>query len=369
MRREWYVFWAVIFIGLTGCPTYEDEFSGRYRENPTAERITCFERRECGLLEVDFFRFGDFSQAIVREFDRGPRNTAANPFVELTRCYWTRTDRFREDSFNLAFERRTGGIRGITNDSEMNLEFIDSESTFDLELTEEEPRPDCATVGDYSMAVTYEGQLEAEHQIENPVFVMLWLGLERVDTPGGTVYTGTQGFSTFLRLPSASVNASGTSLSGRVDLIQITPPDERFLSQSGETSYAIGHFVIVDDSPGESGRFTWARSEEPIIATTIEAGAEGWDLSSAYSGKALLFVQGSLLELDPALQERIVNLDGYEYMDQNFFIVDVVADGRDIVEIKLPERRIPEWPRLRATDEFLDQPEINLPRLFPFNSL
>ena len=198
--------------------------------------------------------------------------------------------------------------------------------------------------------------------------MVLWLGLERIDTPGGTVYAGTQGFSTFLRLPAATIQNSGSGISGRVDLIQVLPPDDRFLSASGSTSFAIGHFIVVDDQE-DSGRFNWSRSEEPIVATSLrQSAATTWNLENPVSGKALLFVQGSLFDLDPALQERIVNLEDYEYPNQNFFVVDVVADGRDILEITLPTRRIPEWPVLRPTAEFLDQSEISLPRLFPFNS-
>lgn len=374
MRVYGLLYIAALLI-LTGCPRFENEYSGRYREVPTEERRQCFERRECTLMEVDLFRFGDFSQAILREFEKGPRNTTDTPFVELTRCGWTRADRFRTDqTFSLAFERQAGGFRGELLEEQLRVTMVEGEDegeSFTLKRIEDDPQPDCSAVGDYPMAVSFQGEMPAQsHAIENPVFVVLWLGLERIETPGGTVYTGTQGFSTFLRLPKNTVNAEGYGLTGRIDLIQVTPPDDRFLANSGLTSFAVGHFVVVDDAE-DSGRFLWSRGEEPIIATTVKAGVSPqseWTLDSPYSGQALLFVRDSLMDLDPALRERIVNLDGYAYPNQNFYIVDIVADGRDILEITLPERRIPSWPKLSPTTEFLNQTEITLPRLFPFVS-
>ncbi len=373
--RAYGLLYIIALLVSTGCPRYEDEFTGRYREVPTEARQQCFERRECTLMEVDLFRFGDFSQAILREFEKGPRNTTDTPFVELTRCGWTRADRFRTDqTFSLAFERQAGGFRGQIVDEQLNVTMVEGDDegeSFAFERIEDDPQPDCSAVGDYPMAVSFQGEMPGQaHAIKNPVFVVLWLGLERVETPGGTVYTGTQGFSTFLRLPKNTVNDGGFGLTGRIDLIQVTPPDDRFLANSGLTAFAIGHFVVVDDAE-DSGRFSWARSDEPIVAATVKPGLapqSEWTLDSPYSGQALLFVRDSLMDLDPALRERIVNLENYPFPNQNFYIVDVIADGRDIVEIKLPERRIPSWPRLSPTTEFLEQTEISLPRLFPFVS-
>jgi len=376
---------AMAFAALTmiGCPTYEDEHTGRYVEVLDADREACFESRLCNVVMIDFFRFGDFSQAIVREFDRGLRNTVDTPFVEESRCAWTRADRFGTNGkFNLKINQQSNDstiLRGSVADdsSELNIEFLsdsDSESLRAVRLAfdEDSPRAECSSASDYIVTAEADGSMpNAAHTIKNPVFVIVWLGLERYESPGGVVYLPTQGAPTWWRLPTSMLLKEGTALTGYINGIQVPPPDEKFLSASGETEFGLAHLVVVDDEPEETGRFSWSLADEPIVATSTALGlptGSEWQLSRPSSGKALFFVKDSLLDLNPAIRERIVNLEGYEWMEQHFYMVDFIADGEEIIELKLPERRIGERPRMVTTDRFLESKRIELPRLFPYNA-
>lgn len=382
--------WSRFFIlvglafSVVGCPTYEDEHTGRYLEVMDAEREACFESRQCSVVIVDFFRFGDYSQAIIREFDRGLRNTLDTPFVEESRCFWTRADRFGSNrTFNLPIRQasaQTNVLRGtVTEDSSLLvaeiLEDGDSAPTrsLTLEFDEQVPRADCNSVGDYVVTAEATGTLPdaVDYEILNPVFVVVWLGLERYESPGGVVYLPTQGAPTWWRLPAAMVTGEGRGLGGFVNGIQVPPPDEKFLSNSGQTQFGLAHLVVVDDAADESERFIWTVADEPVIATTEVEGLPAnstWQLTAPSHGKALFFVKDSLFDLDPAIRERIVNLEGYEWDEQHFYVVDYVADAEEIVELRLPERRVGERPRVQTTSRYLGASRIELPRLFPYRT-
>ena len=375
---------TVLVLGiLSGCSSYNDEYTGRYVEVLDAERETCFESRQCNVVMIDFFRFGDYSQAIVREFDRGLRNTVDNPFVEESRCYWTRADRFSDSGrFNMQIRQQSAGkgvLRGVVvpDTSEIAAEFLsdaqaDPDRTVRLELDSNNPQNECNAAGDYILTAEAQGVLPVTAApIQNPVFVVVWLGLERYESPGGVVYLPTQGAPTWWRLPPNMVVNEGMGLSGYINGIQVPPPDDKFLSISGETQFGLAHLVVVDDEPGDDGRFTWSLDDEPIVASTttkgIPPGSE-WQLADPSHGKAMFFVKDSLLDLDPAIRERISNLDGYEWMDQHYYLVDYVADGEEIIEMTLPLRRIGDRPRMSTTERYLQSTRIELPRLFPYNT-
>lgn len=381
----------IILVGTallaTGCPTFEDEFTGKYQEVPTDERTACFESRQCNLVEIDFFRFGDFAHAVVREYAKGLRNTINTPYVEQTSCTWTKADRFGRDAqtFSLPLQQLSpepGLLRGrVINDESMDAEILEPGSSLfntdgsldelRLELVDDDPRPVCESVNDYLLTAEVKGQLpdSIQYPIRNPVFVLLWLGLERFESEGGVVYLPTQGPSTWWRLPSGAVNQEGSGLSGSVS-IQVPPPEDKFMSISGDTRFSLAHLVVADDED-EEGRFNWSVSDEPIVAVGVRPGRPDGpqyeELDEPSFGKALFFVEGSLFELDRATQQRITNLEAYEYPEQHYYIVDVVADGDEIIEIRLPETLAVPRPNVPVTDAHLEASRIELPRLFPGN--
>ncbi|MFU8805268.1 MAG: hypothetical protein ACNA8W_15755, partial [Bradymonadaceae bacterium] len=135
--------------------------------------------------------------------------------------------------------------------------------------------------------------------------------------------------------------------------------------------YALAHLVVIDDRDSE-GRFSWEISEEPIVATALQKGrlpnapewANGW-------GKALLFVEGKLSELDDGLTMR---MEGLEEVDGSghFYVVEIYFEDDDIRMLRLPApaeaglvsdqaRRVP----LKITEDYLGARGVLLPRLFP----
>lgn len=378
----------VTLLLTTGCPTFQDEYTGQYREVPTEERMQCFESRQCNLFSIDFFRFGDFAQAVIREYGKGLRNTGETPFVEESECVWTRADRFGESTqaFSLPIKQqavRAGVLSGHVTDDGLVVEVFEPDDnlggnqeqvvqTLELELMENDARPSCNSINDYLVYANLGASFPASEpfRIEHPVFVLVWLGLERFESLGSVVYLPTQGPSTWWRLPTGVISDGGAALDGRINGIQVPPPEEKYLSVSGNTRFSIAHLIVVDDRESE-GRFNWSLSDEPIVASAVRQGSpreEFAGLNEPSHGSAVFFVEDSLMDLDPALQERIVNLEDHEHVEQHYYLVDFVADGEEIVEIRLPEKLIPESPSLRVTTEYLNSTRIELPRLFPFNT-
>lgn len=380
-------------IGLTGCPTYDDEYTGHFQEVLEGERLDCFERRTCDALTVDFFRFGDFSQAIVRQYTKGLRNTVETPFVEESGCFWTSADRFDSDgqSFNMVVDRQGRNrsvVRGELDDDglSLNLEIVEPQTTLNVpdrssgplnlaleRIDGEPPTPRCDSVHDFILIAQVGSSMPEEtgYTINSPVFSLVWVGFERLESAGGVVFFPTRSSpKPWWRFLDGTITSGGRGLRGSVNL-QVSPPDERFLTRSGSTRYALAHMLVVDDFDDDPERFTWDVEQEPLIAMAFRRGLPSeteLEIDEPQHGQALLFVEGELDQLDPVMQDLITNFEDYPYGDAHYFLVDVIADGDEIIRITLPEERRPPTPIIRVTDRYLDSQNVALPRIFPFNS-
>lgn len=397
MRQNSNILWGLLaFVALSvasGCPTFDDEYSGYFQEVLEDDRMECFDRRTCDAVAVDFFRFGDFTQAILRQHSKGLRNTSETPFVEETGCVRTSTDRFGSDErrFNMLVDREAGNrsvVRGQLSEDglSLDLEIVEPGSTLNLPDPNEGPlslrlervdgqRPssNCDSVPDYNLFAKVESTLpdDLDYTINSPVFSLVWVGFERLESAGGVVLFPTRSTpQPWWRFLDGTVVNGGRGLRGSPNL-QVSPPDERFLTRSGSTHYSLAHMLVVDDRDDDPDRFTWDIDEEPLIAMSFRPGLPdgvSLDLDDPQTGQALLFVEGELDELDPAIIELFTNIEDYPYGDSHYYLVTVIADGDEIVEISLPEERRPPRPEVYVTDRYLDASTLTLPRIFPFNS-
>lgn len=381
--------WAVIVVtaGCTlGCPTFEDSYTGHYQEIE-------FEELQDEAVAVDLFRFGDDVQAVFREYDIGSASAKDAPFdaENEVRCQWTRVDRFHEDtrSFGLTIPstvRRAGAeLRGeIDEDGVMQLEIDGNESdeprSVKLEPGEEPASADCTTIDDFLIRAIFDesegNQLSEEvHELENPVFTLLWASVQPTTSDGVIRYVKFNRAEPAVRLDPGTEYV-GNSLIGSLS-VMVPAPAEQTLVESGDTRYALAHFVVIDDDADDESEdsFSWASDEEPIVATALEEGrpaGDGPDIEDINrSGKALLFVEGRLDELSDSLTRNFDGMDGAEEA-RHFYIVDIFAEDDEVRSLSLPARPEPNQPvqrrvRVQMTDEFLESDNVDVPRLFPYN--
>lgn len=375
--------WSVLV--LVGCPGFEDSYSGTYQEV-----VEDSERSE--LVAVDFFRFGGDARALIRYYKRTPSSSADTVFTERnqTRCVWAKADRFDEVGlrFQLPILPSAQQGRAVVNgrvdrDGGMQIRIEEEgrpEEARDIKLVQvrEKPDPTCDMIDDFFVRAVFDelpsNTLPAErHRLSHPVLAIMWVGVEPVRRDDVVIYVAFNRPEPAVRLDEGrNFSGPGNGLLGSLPLL-ISAPDERMLVRSGETRYALAHFVVIDDRARE-GRFTWEISEEPIVGTALQSGrlegipdgiqSNGW-------GKAVLFVEGKLSQLDQQLQMR---LDGIEESDDNahFYIVEVFYYNDEVMLVRLPERPQPNKPVPRSvsvqlTEEHLDRREVLLPRLFPYS--
>ena len=376
---------ALLALVLVGCPTYEDQYTGRYLEMDLTEV-------QDEAISLDFFRFGGEVRALLRRYDIASATARESPFSpdNQIECRWSRVDQFNENqgSFSLT-------IPATARQPRLDLAGrFDSEGLMDLELRQEDsdprflqllpdalpPDPLCITINDFFLRIIFDetsGGLSPEtYQLRHPVFAMLWVGVEPVFRDGFTFFAATNRVETPVRLlPGLNYNIPSNSLQSSL-AISIPPPPDRMLMPSGSTRFALAHFIVIDDAESE-GRFTWSISDEPIIATSLEAGRpenlppslEGQPLDGW--GKALLFVEGRLSQLHPNM---LSNFDGRELAedDQHFYIVDVFFYNEEVEQIRLPPRPQPNQPvqrrvPMQLTTEYLGAGQVRLPRLYDYD--
>ena len=391
---------------LSGCPTFEDERSGTYRELPTSSNVSG------ELLELELFRFGDYSKAIVRTYRS---SLSEEPFSRQISCAWTDLAAAPDDQGKLRL-RLAPSAEQQTEQIDMQGQFIDDQ---ELELTlrypraqppraaaqkrfrryRSEPNNRCDTVGLYTITLKFDleggavpNQLppETAYTMRRPTFIALWLGVKAQRQGDSIVWVANQSARHPIALNPFNLLERG--LTGDLTL-SISSPDEEMLVASGSTRYALAHPVIVDDAcardpadmsrclpMGEDERFSWEPGAEPILATALELGQEpGPDFPPTAEGlgKAILFVEGKLSELHPNLQSEIVHIERYtdnaRYNSRHFYLVDVFFDDNDIVGMRLPAdpnalftssyRNI----TLKMTRDYLNARQIPLPRRKPID--
>lgn len=380
---------GALFLGClllaTGCPSFEDGYSGTYRE-------VDFAPNQDEVIAVDFFRFGTDARAIVRYYRRTASSAIDSPFLaqNQTRCAWTKADQFDEDAlrFSLpippsarrpqanvigAFDKDAVMIARVVEDGQQEVP-----RELKLALVSTRPNANCVAIEDFFVRAVFDEQESntlaiARYELRYPVLAIMWVGVEPVQRDGAVLFVAFNRPEPTVRLDAGrNFSSEINGLQGSLALL-IPQPSDRILVRSGNTRYALAHFVVIDDREAE-GRFSWDINEEPIVATALQRGRREdvpEDIESNGWGKAVLFVEGKLSELDDNLQLR---LDGLEQSDDNahFYIVDVFFYNDEVALVRLPQRpqpnktvqrRVP----IQLTETYLDRREVLLPRLFPYN--
>ncbi len=370
---------AVAVLMATGCPTFEDSRTGHYQEVDIGE----FQDEAVAL---DLFRFGDEVRGVLRQYDVSSSTAREQPFdaANETRCRWSSVDVFNADasSFSLSLpataewaevelEGEFVGDEGL----ELAIDGAEYDEPLEVEMRrdEEPPDADCAAIDDFLIRPIFDAvannRLDPDtYRIEHPVFVFLWVGVERV----GRLWAPLNYPDLPVRLADEGL-FSDNGLTGSLSM-SVPAPAERILVDSGQTRYGLAHPVVIDDSDDDEG-FGWDVAEEPVIATAlsddvpVELPERVDEDEVVTTGQALLFVEGRLDELGDDLRQRLLGLEEAE-PDRHFYIVDVFTYYRDEVEfLRLPPRPQPGQPVQRripieVTDEHLEAGQVPVPRLF-----
>jgi hypothetical protein len=392
---------AASVVVLTGCPTYEDTYSGTFRE------VVDVSNRNSDAVQVDLFRFGDNASAVVRLFKRDP--ITGDPFGEEQFCAWTSAETFEdaENAFRLYINKsstqlpRSQLFGTVADDTELDITLVDERTgepydgieNLELERVSDEPDPDCQVIEDFAVSIDFPRDpstggtqtlpASSGHEISNPVFALSWVGVQPAQ--GRTVFAPVNRHAPAMRLDDGfGSNFDPSSHALRNDrTVLIAPPPDIVRMPSGTTTLALGHFVVVDDSeedrpqevPVDDWQFSWDTSSEKLVATTLQRATRAeCDSGTNHWGRALLFVEDDLSDLAPEIQGEISGINQCTdagTCDDHFFVVDVCADDTRVLGLTLNSARnsttrtIPEVA-LFVTDEYLSATTIPLPRLNPY---
>ncbi len=358
------------------CIGYEDGLSGHYRQ-------TIGEDRAARLQAIEVFRRGDSIQAILRRYESVANLGAdADPFSEEVSCLRTEVGTLAEDdSFELFSTDGSTRVQGrfVAGGLDMRINAAENTPTLEMNLTEFEPNPDCEVIEPKTVTAEFSGPggpnefPKGVYEIMDPEFGVQWVSVE--ERLVGDLPVFSPATPELISGPIGSyVTDNRLGLEGAVQL-PIAPPPRGFRTPSGSTEYSVAHFIVVDDDPDDDGEFSWDKDEEPIIAAGIRKGQrqipEGWDddfreqvANHNRFGRAILYVQGNLDELDPALLDTFADWDLAD-VDEHFWIVEVFGTGEEIIGLRfLPNTRgVP----VSVTTDYLQDSQIRLPRLFPAN--
>ena len=388
---------CALAIGVMSCRGFEDRYTGTY--------IEVRDDLDEELLVVDLFRFGDYSNAIVRTY-RVPQSSEPTEILDNElRCAWTALGDAPDDDGNLfltvpsSIEREELTIRGRISGQTLDVELRGGQDPGEeievvrkqLRFYRERANTSCEERRPFFIQPDFDAKrqgipLSSGHEIKRPVFAMLWLGVQARRVNSTIVWVAKNVLSSSFYLSGNEIDTEINGLQGRRSL-SVLPPESRALTQSGDTRFALGHFVVIDDACGQANcadplpdTFSWDVEQEPIIAASIERGQEidGSIPNAVGLGKALFYVEGKLSELHPNTQVLIENIDRYieDRDNAHFFIVDFYYDDNgNIIRMRLPSdprtltnlsyRIIP----VAVTPDYLKANEILLPRLLPIEDL
>lgn len=372
---------VAVMMFIAACSPYEDRFTGNYQEIEIDEL-------QDEAVAVDLFRFGSDVRAVVRTYDIASSVAREEPFnsANEVHCRWTRVAGFNEDerSFSLEIPPTVRDeqidLQGVIDDEgvlHLEVDEGDSEEPRELSLRESEraPNSDCATIDDFFMRIIFDDVDDNSfdpdvYELRNPVFSFLWVSVEPVTRDGVPVYVALNDPEPSIRLEAgAQFDVANNGLRRHLS-VSVPPPSERILVESGQTRYALAHFVVIDDGEDEEGSFSWNVDDEPIVATSLEEGIPDPEMDDSITGwgRALFFVEGHLDELDDELRHHLDGLDEAE-PDRHFYIVDVFFINDQVVSLRLPARPEAERPvhrrvPVQVTEEHLEAGEVPVPRLF-----
>jgi hypothetical protein len=391
---------AACVAGLAGCPSYEDKYTGTYREvNPGA-------RDSRQAIQVDFFRFGENASAVVRFYD--PQGVQEDPFDDdnETTCAWTSAEEFTpdedwdvrlylEDSSKLPRSRLLGRLEDggkrlditiFADGANAQSEVYKSIEELELERVDRQADPTCDTIKDYFVEFSFPRDPEtgdyqamperANYDIENPVFVVSWLGVEPTDDSGQTLLAPVSEHAPAFRLDTSASNNFDTDSHTLRNEFTIGVPAPELRMDNGNTAMSLGHFSVVDDDAaiGEIDAanwvFNWNPETDKLVASSLQpAFRPECPEDTNRFGRALLFVEDSIWDLG----ENVLNflIDGEEQIERNsernFFVVDVCAEDDQVRKILINEPFFTGQVPMKVTDQFLDDDQVPLPRVNPYN--
>jgi hypothetical protein len=365
-------------LWMAGCPSYEDARSGTYRRAADGESPQA----------IEVFRTGDYVTVLVRTYSVA----RDDPFRDEISCSWSALDApFDDDAlrFTVQLPRTTAQseerelVASFLDDTRLSVS-IGGEQARIFELQSEEPDRRCEAAREFllhaDLSAVPNTLPTAQHVMRRPVFSLLWLGVEPVRQGETIVWVGLNRTGSVVYLGERNFDAATNSLKGSLTLT-IPTPEERDLVRSGSTRFALAHMVILDDQEGcptssaepcpAAERLSWSVSAEPLVASALEPLSPDQLLPDGATGqgKALLYVEGSLSELDPSLLARITNLEEYVAQgraEERFYLVDVTHDADTILRLSLAEDPLNRRVKLKVTPRYLGANDIALPRLFPF---
>ncbi|MGM0559321.1 MAG: hypothetical protein ACQEVA_23255 [Myxococcota bacterium] len=386
--------------GLTGCPSYEDKYTGTYREvNPGA-------RDGRQAIQVDFFRFGENASAVVRFYD--PQGTPGGQFDDdnETTCAWTSAEEFTpdedwdfqlylEDSSQLPRSRLLGRVEDggkklnvtmFENSSSAKSEIYKDIDGLELERVDRRADPRCDTIKDYFVEFSFPRDPEtggfqsmperANYEIENPVFVVSWLGVEPTSESGQTLLAPVSEHAPAFRLDTAASNNYDPDTHTLRNEFTIGVPAPELRMDNGTTAMSLGHFSVVDDDASidevdlANWVFNWDPETDKLVASSLQpAFRPECPADTNRFGRALLFIEGSIWELGENVLAFLI--DGEEQIERNserhFFVVDVCAEDDQVLKILINEPFFTGQVPLKVTDQFLDDDQVPLPRVNPYN--
>ena len=394
--------WLVGVLGLitcamSACPGYEDSYSGTFRQ------VSDDSQPSGDALAVDLFRFGDSVSAILRVYQRDP--ITGDPFGKQKLCVWTDAQRFDEggNKFRLYINKGTRQIPrsqlfgrmqsetslDITLYDESTSAPIDGISGLRMERVSEQPDVQCQSIDDTLVKVGFprdprNGAVQtmpeaANYKIRNPVLTVAWVGVQ--PSVGSNQLAAVNRQTPAIPLDDGfgtNFDAQRHALKNERH-ITIPPPPDVVRIPSGETSFALGHFVVVDDSeddrpediPLRDWQFSWDVEREKMVASSLRpATRPRCNPGTDHWGAALLFVEGSLAQLSRAMISEVrgaQNCAQNDSCDAHFYIVDICAEGDQVLNLELHDSPVHLANiGLFVTDEFLQSSTIPLPRVNPF---
>lgn len=366
-------------LGTLGCPGFETDYSGTYHQVLPADMPE--EERPSELIGIDVFRYGDTVDTVVRFYENDDGEDAAEPFTAEDRCFSVEPAELDDE---LKFEARFNDGLTVTrmngrlqNEDELLARFntINDNEDILFQRVAVQPVQRCDTIVGKRMTADFAGRSKANefdegvYEIREPYFGVQWLSVLTEKRGAVTVYAP-QNPDPLASPITSNMTENRRGLRGALSL-QLEPPDEKFQTLSGATYYSVAHFIVIDDDPDDDGEFRWDDETEPIIAAGVRPGTradapkgkDGEPIEHNAFGKAVFFVRGNLLDLDPELLDNIENVDEVA-PDEHFYIVDVYALDNRVKAMRIDDEADGDIGVV-ITDGWLDETGMPLPRVFP----
>ncbi|AWV90613.1 hypothetical protein [Bradymonas sediminis] len=390
---------VLLFVLLfsSACPGYEDGYSGTFRENIEASG------RNGDALAVDLFRFGDNVSAILRVYQRDP--ITGDPFGKQKLCVWSDAQSFDSDAnkFRLYINKESRQIPRsqlfgtLHNELSMDITLYEESTSapFDgiealrMERVSEEPDVDCQSIDDTLIKVSFPRDPDsgatqkmpaaADYDIHNPVLTVAWVGVQPAAGSSQLAAVNRQ-------TPAIPLDDGfGTNFDAQQHALKnerrfaVAPPPDVVRMASGQTTLALGHFAVVDDSEADrpedislrDWQFSWDVVNEKLVASSLRPATRPYcDRGTDQWGTALLFVEGSLNDLSRTMRSEIQGAESCaenNRCDEHFYLVDVCSEGDQVLNIELhPTPAHLSTIGLFVTDQFLQSTTIPLPRVNPY---